>query len=137
MNGMTIRCPNDCYSVLRRYSRMKQEHFGIILLNSQREIIQTKCLFVGSDNICHVHKKMIFWLACKKSASAIVLFHNHPSGNPDPSDYDINLTNEIVKGGELLGIQILDHLIVSKNGYYSFVDHEMINQTEKKLRVAE
>ena len=116
---------------------MKQEHFGIILLNSQREIIQTKCLFVGSDNICTVHKKMIFWLACKKSASAIVLFHNHPSGNTDPSDYDINLTNEIVKGGELLGIQILDHLVVSKNGYYSFADHEMIKQTEKKLKVAD
>ena len=137
MNEMTIRCPNDCYLVLRRYSRMKQEHFGIILLNSQHEIIQTKCLFVGSDNICQVHKKMIFWLACQKSASAIVLFHNHPSGNLNPSDYDINLTNEIVKGGELLDIQILDHLIVSKNRYYSFADHEMIKQTEKKLNVAE
>lgn len=116
---------------------MKQEHFGIILLNSQREIIQTKCLFVGSDNTCQVHKKMIFWLACQKSASAIVLFHNHPSGNPAPSDVDISLTNDIVKGGELLGIQILDHLIVSKNGYYSFVSHEMIKQTENKLKVAE
>ena len=116
---------------------MKQEHFGIILLNSQHEIIQTKCLFVGSDNICHVHKKMIFWLACQKSASAIVLFHNHPSGNPNPSDCDINMTNEIEKGGELLDIQILDHLIVSKNRYYSFADHGMIKLTEKKLKVAE
>ena len=80
---------------------------------------------------------MIFWLACQKSASAIVLFHNHPSGNPDPSGYDINLTDDIVKGGELLGIQILDHIIISRCGYYSFLEHDLMSKEDLNAKVAE
>lgn len=129
--------PQDCITLLHRYNRMKQEHFGVIFLNSKREVIQTKCFYVGSDNTCSVYPKLIFWKACKLEASSMILFHNHPSGDPDPSDYDIKLTENFVKGGELLGIQVLDHIIVAKYCYHSFLEHNQISQEMPKTKVAE
>ncbi len=129
--------PQDCVSLLRRYGRMKQEHFGAIFLNSQKEVIQTKCFFVGSDSVCPVYPKLIFWKACKLEASAIILFHNHPSGNTEPSKNDTDLTQSIVKGGELLGIQILDHIIMAKYDYFSFLQHDLISLSEIKVEAAE
>lgn len=129
--------PQDCVTLLRRYSRMKQEHFGVIYLNSQREVIQTKCFFVGSDNFCNVHPKIVFWKACKLEASAMILFHNHPSGNTNPSDYDIKLTKNFEKGGELLGIQVLDHIIIGRYDYYSFLEHDEMSKEENQVKAAE
>lgn len=133
----TICNPQDCVVLLLKYGRMKQEHFGVIYLNSKREVIQTKCFFVGSDNICSVYPKLVFWKACTLKASSMILFHNHPSGNPEPSEYDIKLTDSFVKGGELLGIQVLDHVIVSKYRYHSFLENKQINQDIPKTKVAE
>ena len=134
---ITICNPQDCVILLRKYWRMKQEHFGVIFLNSKREVIQTKCFFVGSDNICSVYPKLVFWKACKLEASSMILFHNHPSGDPEPSEYDIKLTDNFVKGGELLGIQVLDHVIVSKYRYHSFLENKQISQDMPKTKVAE
>ena len=129
--------PQDCVLLLRRYRRMKQEHFGVIFLNSQKKVIQTKCFFVGSDDICHVHPKIIWWKACKLEASAMILFHNHPSGNTNPSDYDIKLTNSFEKGGELLGIKVLDHIIIGRDGYYSFLEYAKMSKEENLVKAAE
>lgn len=129
--------PQDCVSLLCKYSRMKQEHFGVIFLNSQKEVIQTKCFFVGSDNICITYPKIIWWKACKLEASAMILFHNHPSGNTSPSQNDIELTKDFEKGGNLLGIQVLDHIIIGKYDYYSFLEHDIMNQKEKQVKAAE
>ena len=129
--------PQDGVSLLCEYGRMKQEHFGVIFLNSQKEVIQTKCFFVGSDNICITYPKIIFWKACKLEASAMILFHNHPSGNTSPSQYDIELTEKFEKGGNLLGIQVLDHIIIGKYDYYSFLEHDKMNQEEKQIKAAE
>lgn len=129
--------PQDCVSLLRRYTRMKQEHFGAIFLNAQKEIIQTKCFFVGSDDICYVHPKIVFWKACKLETSAMILFHNHPSGNTSPSDYDIKLTEKFEKGGALLGIQVLDHIIIGRYDYYSFLEHDKMSKEENQVKAAE
>lgn len=134
---ITICNPQDCVTLLRKYWRMKQEHFGVVFLNSQREVIQTKCFFVGSDNICHVHPKIVFWKACKLEATSMILFHNHPSGDTSPSDYDIELTKGFENGGELLGIQVLDHIIVGRDGYYSFLEHKKMNKEENQIKAAE
>ena len=131
-----IREPADCISPLYRYRNMRQEHFGAIFLNSQKEIIQIKDFFKGSDCFCNVYPKLIFWQACKKEASAIILFHNHPSGNSSPSKNDIDITDKFVKGGEFIGIQILDHIIVSKNGNYSFREHDLIGGEKDEPKVA-
>ena len=129
--------PQNCVSLLCKYGRMKQEHFGIIFLNSQKEVIQTKCFFVGSDNICITYPKIIFWKACKLEASAMIIFHNHPSGNTSPSQYDIELTEMFEKGGNLLGIHVLDHIIIGKYDYYSFLEHDKMNKEEKQVKAAE
>lgn len=129
--------PQDCISLLSKYSRMKQEHFGVIFLNSQKEVIQTKCFFVGSDDHCPVYGKIIWWKACKLEASAMILFHNHPSGNTSPSDHDIELTKKFEEGGSLLGIQVLDHIIIGKYDYFSFLEHDLMNQKEREEIAAE
>lgn len=129
--------PRDCVSLLCKYGRMKQEHFGVIFLNSQNEVIQTKCFFVGSDKFCQVYGKIIWWKACKLETSAMILFHNHPSGNTSPSQNDIELTEMFEKGGNLLGIQVLDHIIIGKYDYYSFLEHDKMNQKEKQVKAAE
>lgn len=134
---ITILNPQNCVSLLTKYSRMKQEHFGVIFLNSQKEVIQTKCFFVGSDNSCNIYPKIVFWKACKLEASAMILFHNHPSGNTNPSQKDIELTERFEKGGNLLGIQILDHIIISKYDYYSFLEHDKMNKEENQVNAAE
>lgn len=129
--------PQDCISLLLKYRKMKQEHFGVIFLNSQKEVIRTKCFFVGSDSFCQVHPKLIFWKACKLEASAMILFHNHPSGNTSPSDYDIKLTKKFEEGGSLLGIQVLDHIIIGKYDYYSFLENDLMSNKEKSVKAAE
>jgi len=129
--------PQDCVTLLLRYCRMKQEHFGVIFLNRQKEVIQTKCFFVGSDNICNVYSKIVWWKACKLEASAMILFHNHPSGNTSPSDLDIKLTRQFEKGGELLGIHVLDHIIVGKYNYYSFLENDNMSEEENQVKAAE
>ena len=134
---ITILTPQDCVSLLCKFVRMKQEHFGVIFLNSQKEVIQTKCFFVGSDNRCSIYPKIVFWKACKIEASAMILFHNHPSGNTSPSQYDIELTEKFERGGELLGIQVLDHIIISKYNYFSFLEHDKMNREEKQVKAAE
>ena len=134
---ITILNPQNCVSLLTKYSRMKQEHFGVIFLNSQKEVIQTKCFFVGSDNRCNIYPKIVFWKACKLEAIAMILFHNHPSGNTNPSQNDIELTERFEKGGNLLGIQILDHIIISKYDYYSFLEHDKMNKEENQVNAAE
>jgi DNA repair protein RadC len=116
---------------------MRQEHFGVIFLNSQKEVIQTKCFFVGSDDICYVHPKIVWWKACKLEASAMIMFHNHPSGNTSPSKEDIELTEKFEKGGELLGIKVLDHIIIGKNDYYSFLEHNKMSKEEIQVKAAE
>ena len=132
-----IRNPQDCISLLCKYGRMKQEHFGAIFLNSQNEVIRTNCFFVGSDSFCQVHPKLIFWKACKLEASAMILFHNHPSGNTSPSQKDIELTEMFEKGGNLLGIQVLDHIIIGKYDYYSFLENDLMSKKEKSVKAAE
>lgn len=132
-----ICTPRDCVTLLLKYGRMKQEHFGVVYLNNMREVIQTKCFFVGSDNICQVHPKLIFWKACKLEASAMILFHNHPSGDTSPSDFDIKLTKKFEMGGELLGIQVLDHIIIGRNDYYSFLAEDRMSKEESQIKAAE
>ena len=129
--------PQDCISLLCKYGRMKQEHFGVVFLNSQREVIQTKCFFVGSDDICYVHPKIIWWKACKLKASAMILFHNHPSGNTNPSEYDIKMTKDFEMGGKLLGIQVLDHIIIGKYDYFSFLENKLMSHKVREEIAAE
>lgn len=109
-----------------RIGTKKQEHFYCLYLDNSNKIIAEKLLFIGTINQSLVHPREIFKEAYLSSSSSIICIHNHPSGNLKPSINDINLTEKIVEIGKLLGIRVLDHIIVSTNGYYSFFENGKI-----------
>src|SRR5690606_19298468 len=99
---------------------LKKEHFIILILDTKNNIIKEELVSIGSLNMTVVHPREVFKQAIKESANAIILVHNHPSGDPNPSKEDKKLTKILTESGELLNIQILDHIIIGKNAYYSF-----------------
>ena len=101
----------------------KQEYFYCLYLNTKKELIERKLLFMGTVNKSVVHPREIFKEAYKNSASSIVCLHNHPSGNLTPSYEDIKLTNSLFKIGQISGIPVIDHLIITDDGYYSFYEN--------------
>ena len=104
----------------------KQEYFYCIYLDNSKKVLENKLIFIGTINESVVHPREIFKLAYQLSASSIILVHNHPSGNLIPSNNDLLTTSNLVKVGNLLGIKIVDHIIISNNGYYSFLEHAQI-----------
>jgi DNA repair protein RadC len=95
------------------------EHFGIVLLDTKPRVLHTKVLTIGTLDSSPVHPREVFREAAVGSAAAIVLFHNHPSGDPTPSPDDLELTARLVDAGELMGIDVLDHIILGESGYCS------------------
>lgn len=104
------------------FDNLKQEHFYCLYLNNNKQLIERKLLFMGTINKSVVHPREIFKEAYKLSASSIICIHNHPGGNKNPSLEDINLTKTLVKIGQINGIPVLDHLIVTEDEYYSFYE---------------
>lgn len=102
------------------------EEFKILLLNTANEILGIKHVGSGGTNACFVDPKIIFQAALKSNANAVILCHNHPSGNTKPSEQDKKLTERIVAGGQIIGINILDHVILTANSYLSFADEGLI-----------
>ena len=133
-----INQPSDLVPLINKYARKKQEHFGVIALHSQYEVIGQKCLFIGTDARCAVSSRILFWYLCKKEANAFIVFHNHPSGNTNPSSEDINITDTLKKCGDLMEIKLLDHVIVGRYNYYSFLENQCVLSTQdKEIKVAE
>lgn len=121
-----IKHATDLYEEFYRELREKtQEHFLAVFLNSKNEIIHSKTIFIGSANKSIVHPRDIFKEAIKYSAVKLMVLHNHPSGDPTPSEEDISFTSRLIECGNLLQIPLLDHLIIGFNTYYSFYDHVM------------
>ena len=104
------------------FEGLMQEYFYCIYLNSKKEIIERKLLFMGTLNKSVVHPREVFKEAYRLSASSIVCLHNHPSGDSTPSIEDVILTDSLVEIGKINGIPIVDHLIITENGYYSFYE---------------
>jgi DNA repair protein RadC len=96
------------------------EHFGIVLLDTRYRVLRTALLTVGVLDTAPTHPREVFREAVAGGAAAVVLFHNHPSGDPSPSADDVDLTVRMVEAGELMGIAVLDHLILANNRYFSF-----------------
>lgn len=99
-----------------------QEQFRILLLNNANEIIGSHNISKGNINSTVVDVKLIFAIALKCNAKSIIIAHNHPSGNLAPSKIDIVLTKKLKEAGQLLDINLLDHIIITKEDYYSFTD---------------
>ena len=107
-------------------SSLKQEHLKGIYLNSRKKIIKQETIFIGSLNESIIHPREIFKIALNENAAAIILLHNHPSGDPTPSSFDIEVTKELITSGKILGIEILDHIIIGDNKYTSFKEKELL-----------
>ena len=103
-----------------------KEYFKILILNTKNEVISYEEISVGSLNTSIVHPREVFLQAIKKSAASIILVHNHPSGNPQPSKEDISITKRLIEAGKILGIGVLDHIIIAANGYVSLKEESLM-----------
>jgi DNA repair protein RadC len=110
-----------CY-LLPQYGAAPVEQFGIVMLDTKHRVIRVKLVAVGSLDTAVVHPREVFREATAVSAAAIVLFHNHPSGDPTPSGEDFLLTERMLRAGDIMGIDVIDHLILAEQRYYSLVE---------------
>lgn len=108
--------------LLPQYGAGAVEQFGIVMLDTKHRVIRIKIVSVGSLDTTVVHPREVFREAASSSAAAIVLFHNHPSGDPTPSPDDLVLTTRMVSAGDIMGIDVIDHLILADQRYFSLVE---------------
>lgn len=115
-----IRSPKDAADlILAEMSYLDREHFRVINLNTKNQVMFIDTVSVGTLNASVVHPREVFKLPIKRSAASLILVHNHPSGNTEPSREDLNITKRLREAGSILGIEIIDHLIVGQNNYLS------------------
>ena len=110
-------------SYLREKTR---EHLMAIYLNARNELLFRKHIFVGTLNANLVHPREIFNEALKQNAASVILVHNHPSGDAEPSEDDLEITKRITEAGKIMGIDVLDHVIITKNKVFSFKEKKLI-----------
>ncbi|HCG62826.1 MAG TPA: hypothetical protein DEZ27_03205 [Sphaerochaeta sp.] len=114
--------PSDVYPLIRHYGNRPQEYFLCVSLNGAHEIIGVQVVSIGLVNHTLVHPREVFSDPLRERATAVIVAHNHPSGILIPSNDDINITQRLLKAGELLGIRVLDHLIFSDEGFRSMLE---------------
>jgi DNA repair protein RadC len=118
--------PKDVFKSAKDVRKAKKEHFIVFYLNTRNKVIKRETISVGNLNSSIVHPREVFEPAVRESAASVILAHNHPSGDATPSDDDIQLTKRMVKAGEIMGIEVLDHLVVTEKGYVSFKDQGLL-----------
>ena len=126
--SVKVSCPADSYAALKRFTRKRQEHFIVLTLDGSHSIIGIRIVSIGLVNRTVVHSREVFTWAIKDNSVAIILAHNHPSGKVDPSPEDREITQRLVQAGQIVGIEVLDHLIISKLGYFSFLEHGLLEK---------
>ncbi|TSA29973.1 MAG: DNA repair protein RadC [Bacteroidetes bacterium] len=118
---------DDAYRIFRSVlGDQPYEEFWILILNRANRLVKKSCISEGGISGTVVDPKKIFKIALDHHASGIILGHNHPSGNTKPSESDIKITGKILEAGKLLEVSVLDHLIVSEEGFFSFADQGML-----------
>ncbi len=122
-----ITCSDDAYRVIQPYLLDQPlEQFWIIMLNRANVVIKPRCISQGGVAGTVADPKAIFQAALEKPASSIILVHNHPSGNLTPSEADLRLTQKLKEAGQMLDLPVLDHLIFTNHGFYSFADEGVL-----------
>lgn len=121
--GEAIRCARDAYQRLRgRLSHLSQEVFYVLALDARHRVLALKQVAQGSATSVEVHPREVYRLLVREGAAAAIAVHNHPSGDPEPSEDDRGLTLRLKQAGELLGIPLLDHLVVGEGCYVSMAE---------------
>ena len=124
--GVRIKHPTDVLPLIQHYADRKQEHFIVVSLNGAHEVMSTRVVTIGLVDQSHVHPREVFSDPITERASAIVLAHNHPSGQLVPSPEDLDVTHRIKVAGDILGIEVLDHVLFTHKGFYSFAEHDQV-----------
>ncbi|WP_407400629.1 RadC family protein [Treponema sp.] len=121
-----INHPKDIIQYVRQYSLEQSEHFITITTNGAHEILSTRVVSVGTVNKALIHPREVFASAVEEHASGIICCHNHPCNQCYPSEADIESTRQLQKASQILGISFLDHIIVTRDNYFSFLEHDML-----------
>jgi len=121
-----ITSPTDVLPLVSNIADKKQEYFICVSLNGAGEVVGNRIITVGLVDHSLVHPREVFADAITDRAASVILVHNHPSGNLEPSKQDILMTKQLVEAGSVLGIKVLDHLIVSKKGYLSMKEKGLL-----------
>ena len=115
-----IRCPEDAANLVMEEMRyLDRETFRLICLNTKNQVVKVELVSQGSLNSSLVHPREVFKTAISRSAAALILVHNHPSGDPTPSPEDLEITRRLIEVGQLVGIEVLDHIVVGHHRYVS------------------
>ena len=122
-----LKSPEDVVAAVRSQLKgKKKEHFLVICLDTRNRLINRKPVSIGSLDTSIVHPREVFKEAVSSSAASVIFVHNHPSGDPEPSKEDVELTKRLAKVGEIIGIDVLDHIIVCDKAYLSLKAKNML-----------
>lgn len=121
-----IQTVQDVLLQVRDIADKKQEYLIVLYLNARHELVLKEVVGVGNLNSLRITPKEIFSYALQTPCASLIVIHNHPSNDPSPSDDDIHFTRRIHEAGEVMGIPLIDHMIVSKSGYYSFRENKIV-----------
>ena len=124
--GGDIKCTYDLIPYVQNFSMKPKEHFVAVTLNGRHEIIQIHVTSVGTLNKTIVSPRDVFTSAITENASAVIVCHNHPSGNVEPSRQDVDTTSSLLEASKVLGIPILDHIIIDRRNYFSCGEHGLL-----------
>jgi DNA repair protein RadC len=125
-DAVTITEPKHVLPLLTDIVSKQQEYFICISLNGANELIEKRLITVGLLNNCQVHPREVFADVITDRAASVIFAHNHPSGELNPSRSDLQIQEQLAQAGKILGINIIDHIIISKKGYYSFQENGLI-----------
>ena len=118
--------PKEIWEELKDLRDLKKEHFVIFYLDSRNQEIKREIISVGSLNANLAHPREVFEPAVRHLAAQVILAHNHPSGDPEPSEDDLEITKQLTESGKILGIKVIDHIIITKTGFISFKEKNLI-----------
>jgi len=117
---LSVKTPDEVVSLVKgRLRGKKKEHFLVLLLDTRGQLIKFSEISIGSLDTSIVHPREVFKEAISASAASVIFVHNHPSGDPQPSEDDIKLTERLAQAGEIMGIDVLDHIIICDKNYLS------------------
>ncbi len=121
-----VQTPEDLLPFIQQYAYKKTEHFITVSLSGGHEILDQSVISVGNSTRTIASPREVFYEAVLNHASAVIVAHNHPSGNFEPSDEDIATTRRLSEAAEVLGVSLLDHIIIARSGYFSFKEHNLL-----------
>lgn len=124
--SVLLLSPQDVWDQLKGIRDNKKEHFVIFFLDTRNQEIKREIVSIGSLDANLVHPREVFEPAVRYLAAQVIVAHNHPAGDPSPSQEDLEITKQLVDAGKLLGIEVRDHVIVSKTNHFSFKEHKLL-----------